>query len=51
MELGGHAPVIVAEDADVELAVKAILAAKIRNAWDRSAFHLTRFFVHKDLRE
>jgi len=26
MELGGHAPVIVAEDADVELAVNPLIA-------------------------
>ena len=32
MELGGHAPVIVAEDADVALAVKAAGGAKFRNA-------------------
>ncbi len=32
MELGGYAPLIVAEDADVELAVKASGAAKFRNA-------------------
>ena len=32
MELGGHAPVIVAEDADVALAVKAAGAAKFRTA-------------------
>jgi succinate-semialdehyde dehydrogenase/glutarate-semialdehyde dehydrogenase len=32
MELGGHAPVIVAEDADLELAVKSSGAAKFRNA-------------------
>jgi len=32
MELGGHAPVIVAEDADIALAAKATGAAKFRNA-------------------
>src|SRR5690606_28107756 len=32
MELGGHAPVIVASDADLELAVKATGGAKFRNA-------------------
>ncbi|MBS0552956.1 MAG: aldehyde dehydrogenase family protein, partial [Proteobacteria bacterium] len=32
MELGGHAPVIVCDDADIELAVKAAGAAKFRNA-------------------
>src|SRR5690606_10650019 len=32
MELGGHAPVIIAEDADIDLAVKCSGAAKFRNA-------------------
>ena len=32
MELGGHAPVIVFDDADVEMAAKQIGAAKFRNA-------------------
>ncbi|WP_142781833.1 NAD-dependent succinate-semialdehyde dehydrogenase [Agrobacterium sp. T29] len=32
MELGGHAPVIVAEDADVDLAVGLMVANKFRNA-------------------
>src|SRR5690606_27776897 len=32
MELGGHAPVIVCEDADIPAAVKALAAAKFRNA-------------------
>ena len=32
MELGGHAPVIVAEDADLELAAKIAAASKFRNA-------------------
>src|SRR5690625_6094072 len=32
MELGGHAPVIVAKDADIELAVAQTIASKFRNA-------------------
>src|SRR6201995_1952368 len=32
MELGGHAPVIVAEDADIALAARAASAGKFRNA-------------------
>src|SRR5690606_16785411 len=32
MELGGHAPVIIAEDADLELAIKIGSGAKFRNA-------------------
>ncbi|CAM4025722.1 NAD-dependent succinate-semialdehyde dehydrogenase [Bordetella muralis] len=45
MELGGHAPVIVAEDADVELAVKASGGAKFRNA-GQVCISPTRFLVH-----
>ncbi len=50
MELGGHAPVIVCEDADVELAVKAAGAAKFRNA-GQVCISPTRFLVHNSLRE
>lgn len=50
MELGGHAPVIVAEDADVALAVKAAGAAKLRNA-GQVCISPTRFLVHESLRE
>lgn len=48
MELGGHAPVIVAEDADVALAVKAAGAAKFRNA-GQVCISPTRFLVHSSL--
>lgn len=48
MELGGHAPVIVAEDADVELAAKAISGAKFRNA-GQVCISPTRFLVHQDV--
>jgi succinate-semialdehyde dehydrogenase/glutarate-semialdehyde dehydrogenase len=50
MELGGHAPVIVAEDADVELAVKAAGAAKFRNA-GQVCISPTRFLVHNSVRD
>jgi len=49
MELGGHAPVIVCEDADVELAVKASAAAKFRNA-GQVCIAPTRFLVHESVR-
>ena len=50
MELGGHAPVIIAADADVELAVKAAGAAKFRNA-GQVCISPTRFLVHNSIRE
>nr|WP_314539180.1 NAD-dependent succinate-semialdehyde dehydrogenase [uncultured Massilia sp.] len=49
MELGGHAPVIVAEDADVALAVKAAGAAKFRNA-GQVCISPTRFLVHNSIK-
>ena len=48
MELGGHAPVIVAEDADIALAVKAAGAAKFRNA-GQVCISPTRFLVHESI--
>ncbi len=50
MELGGHAPVIVCEDADVELAVKAAGAAKFRNA-GQVCISPTRFLVHESIQD
>ncbi|WP_273820324.1 MULTISPECIES: NAD-dependent succinate-semialdehyde dehydrogenase [Pseudomonas] len=50
MELGGHAPVIIAEDADVEAAVKAMAGAKFRNA-GQVCISPTRFLVHNSIRE
>jgi len=50
MELGGHAPVIVAEDADVALAVKAAGGAKFRNA-GQVCISPTRFLVHSSLKD
>ncbi|MDE2503855.1 MAG: NAD-dependent succinate-semialdehyde dehydrogenase, partial [Burkholderiales bacterium] len=50
MELGGHAPVIVAADADVALAVKVIAAAKFRNA-GQVCIAPTRFLVEASVRE
>ena len=49
MELGGHAPVIVCEDADIELAVKASGGAKFRNA-GQVCISPTRFLVHESVR-
>ncbi|MDE2370299.1 MAG: NAD-dependent succinate-semialdehyde dehydrogenase [Burkholderiales bacterium] len=50
MELGGHAPVIVAADADVAQAVKIIAAAKFRNA-GQVCISPTRFLVEASVRE
>jgi succinate-semialdehyde dehydrogenase/glutarate-semialdehyde dehydrogenase len=50
MELGGHAPVIVAEDADIAQAVKAAGAAKFRNA-GQVCISPTRFLVQRTIRE
>ena len=48
MELGGHAPVIVCDDADIAVAVKAISAAKFRNA-GQVCISPTRFLVHRSI--
>ena len=50
MELGGHAPVIVCDDADVALAVKAAGGAKFRNA-GQVCISPTRFLVHNSIRD
>ncbi len=50
MELGGHAPVIVAEDANVAVAVKAMAGAKFRNA-GQVCISPTRFLVHNSVRQ
>ncbi|MDE2606576.1 MAG: NAD-dependent succinate-semialdehyde dehydrogenase [Burkholderiales bacterium] len=50
MELGGHAPVIVCEDADVALAVKTAGAAKFRNA-GQVCISPTRFLVHESVKD
>ena len=49
MELGGHAPVIVCEDADLALAVKAAGGAKFRNA-GQVCIAPTRFLVHESVK-
>jgi succinate-semialdehyde dehydrogenase/glutarate-semialdehyde dehydrogenase len=50
MELGGHAPVIVCEDADIALAVKSAGAAKFRNA-GQVCISPTRFLVHNSIKK
>lgn len=46
MELGGHAPVIVHEDADLEHAMTLLAAFKFRNA-GQVCTSPTRFFIHE----
>ena len=48
MELGGHAPVIVCEDTDVERAAVSSAIRKMRNA-GQVCTSPTRFFVHRDV--
>ena len=50
MELGGHAPVIVAADANIAHAVKMIASAKFRNA-GQVCISPTRFLVEEPVRE
>lgn len=50
MELGGHAPVILAEDADIALAVKTVGTAKFRNA-GQICVAPTRFLVHRSVKD
>lgn len=48
MELGGHAPAIVFEDADVASAAKQLAGAKFRNA-GQVCVSPTRFLVHESV--
>jgi succinate-semialdehyde dehydrogenase/glutarate-semialdehyde dehydrogenase len=50
MELGGHAPVIIAEDADIDLAVAQTIAAKYRNA-GQTCVCANRILVHESVSE
>jgi len=48
MELGGHAPVIVFDDVDVENVLDACVTAKYRNA-GQVCVSPTRFYVHESI--
>lgn len=48
MELGGNAPFIVLDDADLDISVEAAFVAKIRNAGE-SCIGANRFYVHSSL--
>ena len=50
MELGGHAPVIVCEDTDVDAAAAASAMRAMRNA-GQVCTSPTRFYVHRDVHE
>lgn len=46
MELGGHAPVIVFEDANLDYTINTLVAAKFRNA-GQVCTSPTRFYIHR----
>jgi succinate-semialdehyde dehydrogenase / glutarate-semialdehyde dehydrogenase len=48
MELGGHAPAIVLDDADIDLAVRLLAAAKFRNA-GQVCVAPTRFLIQESV--
>jgi succinate-semialdehyde dehydrogenase / glutarate-semialdehyde dehydrogenase len=50
MELGGNAPFVVLEDADLDAALEGAMIAKMRNAGE-ACTAANRFFVHTDVAE
>jgi succinate-semialdehyde dehydrogenase/glutarate-semialdehyde dehydrogenase len=50
LELGGHAPFIVFEDADLDAAVEGAIQSKYRNS-GQTCVCSNRFYVHKNLYE
>ena len=48
MELGGHAPIIVCGDADIDIAVDQTIASKFRNA-GQTCICANRLFVHESI--
>lgn len=50
LELGGHAPVIVMEDADIKKAVNGVIASKFRNA-GQTCVCSNRIYVHESIKE
>lgn len=48
MELGGHAPLIVAKDADIEAAAEQTIISKFRNA-GQTCVCANRIFVHESI--
>ncbi|MCI3927059.1 NAD-dependent succinate-semialdehyde dehydrogenase [Paenibacillus sp. TRM 82003] len=50
LELGGHAPIIVREDADLEVAVAGTIANKFRNA-GQTCISTNRVYVHERIHD
>ncbi|WP_199478342.1 NAD-dependent succinate-semialdehyde dehydrogenase [Peribacillus saganii] len=50
LELGGLAPFIIAEDADIEAAVKGVIVSKFRNA-GQTCICANRIFVHESIKK
>ncbi len=50
MELGGNAPLIVFEDADIDVAVEGAMLAKMRNLGE-ACTAANRIYVHEDIAE
>jgi len=50
LELGGHAPFIVFEDADIDAAVNGAIASKFRNS-GQTCVCANRFYVHKKVHD
>ena len=50
LELGGHAPFIVFEDADIDAAVAGAVASKYRNS-GQTCVCANRFYVHKKVQD
>ncbi len=50
LELGGNAPVIIFEDADLDLAVEGILVTKFRNN-GQSCIAANRIYIHEDVHD
>ncbi|QKM63992.1 succinate-semialdehyde dehydrogenase (NADP(+)) [Polynucleobacter tropicus] len=50
LELGGHAPFIVFEDADIDAAVSGAMSSKFRNS-GQTCICANRFYVHKNVQD
>jgi succinate-semialdehyde dehydrogenase/glutarate-semialdehyde dehydrogenase len=50
LELGGHAPFIVFEDADIDAAVSGAMSSKFRNS-GQTCVCANRFYVHREVQD